>query len=137
MASKLRSTILDAKDIKSKRVAVPAWGCELEIRSLTGAQRATAVERATVKTTDAEGKEESHVDSRILNPLLLIASCYDPESGEKVFEDADAEGIENKSAEALDIVTTEILTLNGMTKAENKALEKNSGATATAAGASV
>jgi hypothetical protein len=132
MASKLRSKALDAKDIKSEPLTIPAWDCTFEIRGLTGAQRAVLVEAATVtsKAVNDKGEieETSKVDSRILNPLLVIASCFDPETGEKVFDDADAEGIENKSAEALDAITAVALRLNGMTKAEKKVLEKNSDA---------
>lgn len=140
MASSLRTKSLNAKDIKTKAVPVPMWDCTFEIRGLTGAQRADLVELATVKDTVTDDKgnveETSRVDSRILNPLLIIASCFDPETGEKVYEDGDAQALEQKSAEALDILTTEVLKLNGMTKDETKALEKNSGATDTAASAS-
>ncbi len=136
MASSLRTKVLNAKDIKTKRVPVPAWDCELEVRGLTGAQRADIVERATVKGENAKGEDTSRVDDRILGPLLLIACCYDPENGEQVFEDGDADALPQKSAEALDIVLAEALKLNGMTKDETVVLEKNSGATATDAGAS-
>ncbi len=134
MSSALRTKILNAKDIKTKIVPVPAWDCDLEVRGLTGAERDLITERARVKETviNDQGKPEevTRVDDRTLKPLLVIASCFDPATGEKVFEDTDAEGIENKSAEALDIVVTEILKLNGMSTDVAKAIEKNSGATA-------
>ncbi len=137
MSSALRTKILDAKDIKTERLEVPAWGCTLEIRGLTAARRGSLVERATVVSgKDDEGHDVSTVDSKILNPLLIIASCFDPETGEQVFEETDAEGIDNKSSETTDLVTSVILRLNGMAKKDAKALEKNSGATDTAAGPS-
>ncbi len=136
MASSLRAKALKAKDIKTERLAVPAWDCEFEIRGLTGAQRSAMVARATVTTKDAEGEDVSSVDSKILNPLLIVASCYDPATGERVFEDADADAIDQKSAEAIDLVTNAVLRLNGMTKDEKKVIAKNSDATDTGAGAS-
>ncbi len=135
MASKLRATALKAKDIKSERLAVPSWGVEFEIRGLTGAQRAAMVARATV-TTRVDGEDVSSVDSKILNPLLIVSSCFDPDTGERVFEDADADAINQKSAEAIDLVTAVVLRLNGMTKEEKKGMEKNSVATDTGAAAS-
>ncbi len=136
MASKLRDKALNAKDLRKELLAVPAWDLTLEIRGLTARLRAAMVERATVKTRGEDGEEVSSVDSKILNPLLIIASCYDPETGERVFDDTDGEGIENKSAESYDLITSCILRLNGMDKAERKVMEKNSGATDTAAIAS-
>ncbi len=136
MASSLRAKALKAKDIKTERLAVPAWDCEFEIRGLTGAQRSAMVARATVTTKGEDGDDVSSVDSKILNPLLIVASCYDPETGERVFEDSDADAIDQKSAEAIDLVTNTILRINGMTKEEKKAIAKNSDATDTGAGAS-
>jgi hypothetical protein len=135
MASKLRSKVLNAKDIKVEALPVAAWDCTLELRGLTGAERASLVTRATIRET-VNGAEVERVDSATLNPLLVIASCFDPETGEKVFEDADAEAINNKSAGALDLVTTAVLRINGMSKDETAAMEKNSSATATDAGPS-
>jgi len=136
MASSLRAKALAAKDIKTETLDVPQWDCTFAIRGLTGAQRAVLIERATVKATNGDGEETSRVDSKILNPLLIVASCYDPASGEQVFQDADADALDQKSAEAIDLVTSVILRINGMTKDENKALEKNSSATGIGAGAS-
>ena len=137
MASTLREKALKAKDIKTERLSVPAWDCEFEIRGLTAGQRAKIVERATVTSKNADGEDVSTVDSKVLNPLLIVASCFDPDTGEQVFEDADADALDQKSAEAYDLVTATILRLNGMAKDDKKAMEKNSVATATAAGASV
>ncbi len=136
MSSALRTKALNAKDIKTERLTVPAWDCEFEIRGLTAGQRASLVERATVTKKNGDGEDVSTVESKVLNPLLIIASCFDPATGEQVFEDADADALDQKSAESYDLVTQAVLRINGMAKDEKKALEKNSGATATDAGAS-
>ncbi len=136
MASSLRAKALAAKDIKSELLTIPAWDCTFSIRGLTGAERASIIERATVKGTDAAGEETSSVSSTIINPLLLVASCYDPDTGERVFEPTDADALNQKSAEVIDLVTAVVLRLNGMSKAEHTAIEKNSVATGGADGAS-
>lgn len=40
MAKSLREKILAVQDIKSERIRVPEWDVEVEIRSMTGAERA-------------------------------------------------------------------------------------------------
>lgn len=136
MASKLRAKILAAKDIKSESVTVPEWDVTLEIRGLSAAERGGLVERATVK--ERKGDEEvSRVDNTVLTPLLIIASCFDPETNERVFEDEDLDPVNGKSASAIDAVTNVVLRLNGMNKDEQKAIAKNSVATVSADSASV
>jgi len=136
MASPLRAKALAAKDIKSELLTVPQWDCTFTIRGLSAAERVSLVKRSSVKQKDENGDEIEVIDNATLNPLLVVASCYDPDTNERVFEETDADALNQKSAEAMDIVTQAVLRINGMSKAENTALEKNSGATATGAGAS-
>jgi hypothetical protein len=135
MASALRAQILAAQDIRTERVTVAAWGVEVEVRGLTGAQRAAALERAMV-TVEKGGVESLQRDDTKLSALLIIEATYDPATGERVFEDADIDPVMGKSAGALDQVAAVAMRLNGMTVEEHKAIEKNSVATVTGTGAS-
>ncbi len=137
MASPLRAKILAVKDIRTERVHVDAWNEDIEVRGLTGAQRAKAIERATMTTTNDDGEIiGSRRDDSMLSALLIIEASYDLD-GQRIFDDEDIAAVLGKSAGALDQVATVAMKLNGMTKAEAKNIAKNSDATDGAAGASV
>ncbi len=136
MASPLRAKALAAKDIKSERVTVEAWGCEFEVRGLTGTQRTHIMERSQVPAKDANGEATTKTDNNLLCQALIIASTFDPSSGDRVFEDADADALYEKSAVSLDAIAKVALRLNGLATEERAAIEKNSDATATGVGAS-
>lgn len=137
MASKLRAKILDAKDIKTELVVVPEWDVTVEVRCLTGAQQLAISKAAQVKGKDAEGEETSTTDNDLLLQGLLLAATFDPETGERVFEMTDADGLYAKAGSALNLVSAAVLRVNGMAKKEDAKIEKNSVATDGAAGASV
>lgn len=132
----LREKILNAKDIKTELVTVSEWDVTVEVRGLTGAQRAAALEKATVTSTNDAGDETQRRDDVKLSALLIIASTYDPETGQRVFGDNDIDPVLEKAAGPLDSVARVAMRLNAGTVESHKALEKNLGATDTGAGAS-
>lgn len=137
MAKSLRDKILAAKDIKREVVHVDEWDADVQVRGLTGAERADLIAKATVKETDDKGEViASSVDQLVLLPLLIIATTTDPADGEQLFSDADRDALNDKSSSAIDKVSSVALRLSGMTKEQEKAIAKNSGATDTAASAS-
>lgn len=137
MAKSLRDKILAAKDIKHEVVHVDEWDADVQVRGLTGAERADLIAKATVKETDDKGEViASSVDQLVLLPLLIIATTTDPADGEQLFSDADRDALNDKSSSAIDKVSSVALRLSGMTKEQEKAIAKNSGATDTAASAS-
>ena len=137
MAKALRDKILNAKDIKSEVVHIDEWDADVQVRGLTGAERADLIAKATVKETDDKGEViASSVDQLVLLPLLIIATTTDPADGEQLFSDADRDALNDKSSSAIDKVSSVALRLSGMTKEQEKAIAKNSGATDTAASAS-
>jgi hypothetical protein len=110
----LRETIFAAKDSKAEIVHVDEWGVDLEVRSMSGAARAEFLSRYT--------NEDGSVNWAALYPSLLIATCYDPESGERVFLDSDEDAINTKSGAALETVAQVSLKLSGM--GNEKAVEE-------------
>lgn len=102
----LRDKILNAKDIKSEVVEVPEWNVKVEVRGLTGAQRATLLKECI----DRHG----NVDFEKMYPLLLIATVYDPENGEQVFTPADRDSLNKKSGGALEKVAKVAMKLSGL-----------------------
>lgn len=136
MASKLRQQILDARDIKTQRETVPEWGITVEIRGLTGAQLVDCTEKATVKRKNDDGAPTESTDTNALTRLMLLRSLFDPETGEQILEEADAEALWQKSAQVLNRLANIVAALNGTTQADGEAMEKNSDATTSGAGAS-
>lgn len=113
--SNLREAIFGAEDSESEIVPVPQWGgIEIEVRSMTGKSRAAFME----SFTDDEGK----VSWERLYPSLIIATSYDPETGERIFLPGDEDALNAKSAAALEKVASVALRLSGLSdKAEEEA----------------
>jgi len=95
----LKSRILNADDIPVEVIEVPEWDdIKIEIRGMNGKERAGFLRRTT-----ADGGE---VSFEKFYPELLIATVFDPETGEKVFAPADRDNINTKSGAALERVAT-------------------------------
>lgn len=105
MASELRKTILESADIEKQPVEVPQWGTTVEVRSMTGKQRSAFMKKV------ANGGE---VDFERFYAELIIASVFDPETGDQVFEPADRDAISQKSGAALQVVADVAMKLSGL-----------------------
>lgn len=103
----LREQILNAKDIPAESVDVPEWGVTVEVRGLDGNARAAWLEAAFDQET---GKP----NFKAASPALIIQCAYDPESGERVFEEADREILNTKAAVAVERIAKVALRLNGL-----------------------
>jgi hypothetical protein len=89
---------------------------ELLIRSLSGAARNRILNAALSK----DGK----IDLDRFYPDLVIAACFDPESGEQVFEPTDRDMLLSKSGSALERIAQKVIKMSGLDDIEAK--EKNS-----------
>lgn len=105
----LRDQIMAVQDIPSQMVDVPEWGVTIEVRGMTGGDRANILERAVDANTGL-------VDFRVMYPEIIIASCFDPETGERVFSDSDRDSILTKSATVLDRLAQVGMSVGGLTK---------------------
>jgi hypothetical protein len=117
----IRDRILTSDDIPSELVEVPLWGVTLEVRGMTGSDRATMLKAAMTP--------EGGVDLQAFYPEIVIACSYDPETGERVFVASDRDSIMAKSGKAIDAVATVGLRLSGMTEDTKKDLGKDSSTT--------
>lgn len=104
----LRDRIIAADDIGKRLVHVPEWGVEVEVRTLSTGMRSRMLQSAA---TDDGG-----VDISRLYPMLVIATAFDPESGEAIFADTpeDFDLIQNKSAKAVEVVAKAAMEMSGM-----------------------
>lgn len=118
MASELRKTILEADDIEKETVEVPQWGVTVEVRSMTGKQRS-----AFMKRVSAGGSGE--VDFERFFAELIIATSFDPETGEQLFEAADRDALNQKSGAALQLLADPAMKLSGLDSGAVEAAKKD------------
>jgi hypothetical protein len=127
--SSLREKILSAKDIKTEVVNLEEWDVTVEVRTLTGAQRAEVKKGSTDTERNSEGEEVKVVNEAKLQAAIAIASVFEPGTDKPVFELADRDALTGKSAAVLDKILVVAGRLSGITVTEQKAMEKNSEAT--------
>lgn len=112
MASELKSHILNFDDLQTEIMEVPEWGdVKIEIRGMTGKARANFMRRAS----SPQGGE---VDFEKFYGELVIATVFDPESGEQVFEFADRDNINQKSGAAIERIAQVAQRLSGLGSAD-------------------
>lgn len=103
----LRDKILAADDIQSEMVEVPEWDCTLEVRGMNGADRSRILELAA-------GADDGKISVGSMYVETVIAATYDPETGERVFTDADRDVLMSKSAAAIDRIAQVGMRLSAM-----------------------
>ena len=104
--STLREQIKEADDIKSEIVTVPEWGdVKIEMRTPTVGRRAELTQ---------EYVSDGEIDFERMFPALVVASAYDPETGELLFTIEDIDWLVNKSSAALERLGRVASTLAGL-----------------------
>lgn len=120
----IRDQIRKAQDRTSEIVEVPEWGVTVEVRSMTGSQRSAIV---TALTSDEDNKMEA------LWGGMLVSCVYDPETGDPVFKEDDAEWLLNeKSSTVLDRLSNVCLQVAGIVEGAVDEAGKDSSASQTA-----
>lgn len=125
----IREKILGASDIKKELKKVDAWDVEVEVRGLSGEKMFEVRKGSSELQKNADGEDVEVQDQAKLYAALIVASCYVPETGLPVFQPEDRDALMGKSFAVLDEVVTVAMRLSGLSKLEQKAIEKNSGAT--------
>lgn len=93
----LREKIAGAADKPKEMVDVPEWGgIKIEMRGLS------ARERAVFYSKSAEGKENRAHQFEVMQPDLIITLAHDPETGERLFTDADRDMLLDRNPGVLD-----------------------------------
>jgi hypothetical protein len=113
----LREKILQKQDHASEIVHVPEWDVKLEVRSLSGKERAWLIQHHTL----ANGKP----DLEKMLPALIISTAYDPETGEKVFNPADRDAVNQKNGFILERLADVSMRVNKLRPEDLKEAEKN------------
>lgn len=118
MTSKLRDKIFNTKDIDSEKVFVKQWNVEIEVRGMTGKQRATVLQGSI-------GKDGKSIDFSKLYPDIVIATSYDPETGDAIFEATDRDMLNTKSSAATEKLAKTALKLSGLQEGNFEEIVKN------------
>ena len=107
---KLRDLIVSKVDLRYEIVEIPQWECSIKVQGLTAKQRSELMRTSFI------GNE---VNLDIMYPKLVLASCYDPETDELIFDAGDAELIMSKSGEVVEKLASTAMKLSGLS-AESK-----------------
>lgn len=102
----LRDRILSASDLTSELVDIPEWDVTVEVRGMSAADRTALMDKAA----EANG----NVNTSLLFPSLVISCTFDPETGERVFDEADRAALGEKNGLAVERVVQTAMRLSGM-----------------------
>lgn len=103
----IREQILNADDIETELVEIPVWGVTVEVRSMDGRSRTRLLRNAA--------SSDGVVDMETLYPEMVIRCSFDPESGERIFVEDDADALLSKAAGPLEMLAMAAMRVSGMT----------------------
>lgn len=104
--SDLSEKIKAAEDVKSELVTVPQWDVKIEVRTMSGFKRAELLQSCLTDDND--------FDQDKWQGGLIIETAHDPETGEKVFTQEDAEWLMQKSSAPLELLAATATRINGL-----------------------
>ena len=105
--SDLSAKIFAIEDIESELVHVDVWGVDVLVKSMTARDR----QKMISNTVDQDGR----MDIGQVLPEMVIGCTYDPETGERVFQERDRDALLAKSAAAIEQISTVAMRLSGLT----------------------
>jgi hypothetical protein len=126
----LRSKLLQKGSVPREVITVKLdeEDVKIEVRGLTMKARGFLMTNSMI--TVGEGDEAvEKADLAKIAPELVIECAYDPETGKQIFSEADREVLGGLAAAFLDPIITTASRLSGMTAADAKSAEGNSGKT--------
>lgn len=122
----IRDRIIAVDDTQKEIVKIEEWGVEVEIRGMSGASRASISQDAA--------ENNGNINFMKMMPELVVQCCFDPETGEQVFEASDKDLVMSKSGAVLDRIVTVAMRLSGF--GQNAVDEAGKGSLSTPKGGS-
>ncbi len=113
-----KDQILAAEDLPFRDVDVPEWGGIARIRTMTGGER-DAFE-TSIYDTDGTGVKLNRTDFR----AKLLSKVLVDDKGARLFTDKEISQLSGKSAKAIQRLFDVAQEINGISKAEQDAIEK-------------
>lgn len=121
--SDLRKKILDYDDRARQIVDIPEWGdVKIEVRGLTAGERVRLVRHLQ--------DDEGNIDGGAMANWLIVLCSYDPETGERIFEDDDRGAIAEKAPKPHERLMNVALNLSGLAKESEDGPPSSSATTA-------
>ena len=102
-----KDSILSIQDLSAETVAVPEWGGDVSIRTMTGAER-DGWEASLSPVGAGAGPNLANLRAR------LLVKCIVDEQGKRIFDDGDADALGAKSAAAVERLFSVAQRLNGL-----------------------
>ena len=111
--SSIREQIQAADDGTAELHEVPEWGVVVEIRSMTARSRARFVADMASEDGTVGGVNDP---DRIIGMWWHVISqtCYDPDSGERAFEDDDQQWLFDKNARVVNDLANACMEASGL-----------------------
>lgn len=122
MALLSKDEILKANDLKTEEVAVPEWGGEVLVRTMTGEER----DKFEADSVTFNKKGEAKQNFANTRARLVALVCVN-EEGEPLFSGYDIPDLGRKSAVALDRVFEKAQEMNGFTPKDIEELAEGFG----------
>lgn len=113
--SSIREAIQAADDGTAELHEIPEWGVVVEIRSMTARSRAQFV--AQMASEDGTVGNVNDPD-RIIGMWwhVIGQTCFDPDSGERAFDDGDQEWLFDKNARVVNDLANACMAASGLTE---------------------
>jgi len=119
----IKDKIKAAKDIRSQVVKVKEWAVKIEMRSMTGAQRANILNMDIEVDPKAPGKNKVMFEK--LYPDIIIACSFDPETGDPIFGEEDRDWLMQKNCGPIEQLALVGMQLSGLSADALERAEKN------------
>ncbi len=107
-----RTSILAVDDLRIEPLAIPEWGGEVHVRTLTAGER-------------DRFEQWTHEDKFDRFRAKLAVLCVCDEKGHRIFTDDDVDAVAGKSTKPLDRITDVAFRLNRFTAADLEAIRGN------------
>lgn len=115
----LRDKILNADDIPEEFLEIPEWKCTVNVRGLSGEERAELLQNNMLPNGRPNLKN--------LYPMISILCLRDPDTRDAIFHPADRDFLNKKSGAVLERIALVALRLSGLDANAQRELEKNFG----------
>lgn len=118
----LKDKIRQASDRPSELMEISAWGVTIEVRSMTAQHRANMI-----ASTQINDGEVSDVPAEQIYRDTLRHCCFDPETGESLFNDDDVTWLlAEKNGQIIDDIAQTCLRISGLTEGAEDDMGKDS-----------
>jgi hypothetical protein len=123
-AAEIKAAIMAANDRPLGAVDIPEWGVSAFMAVLTARDRGTY--EADLLKVDGKGRQRVNLDNMPNVRERLAARCLVDEAGVRVFSDGDIAELGSKNSAVVLRLFEIAQRINGMSKTDIEALEKNS-----------